>query len=495
MKKKQTFFYYAILFVLTAALNTCTYDKEGLPLPASSYPDEIAKILVPKCATSGCHNTQSKIGAGGFDLSSWDHLFEGGTNGSSVIPYRADQSYFMYFINTYADLGISLTPVMPKNATPLSHDEVLTVRNWIRNGAPDRNGNIKFSGDPFRKKFYVCNQGCDLVTVFDSRTKLPMRIIEVGANPNQVESPHDIIVSPDGKFWYVIFLTGHVMQKFRTSDDSLAGEVTLGNGQWTSMTITEDSRYAFVVNYSPDPDGSVAFVDLQTMTLQSTYQGLRYPHGSAVSEDGKTLYITAQFGNYIYKYDISNPWSPQETDIRLENGPQVFVSKFDPHQIGISPDETKYYVSCQYSNEVRVMSVAADTLIAVIPTGGNPQELEFSENYPYLFVSCMNDTITNPGLIGTVSVINYNSDAFIKSIYTGWQPHGLNVDDQFGLVYVANRNINPNGDAPHHTSACGGRNGNITIIDMTSPDPYQMDLLPDYKVEVSVDPYEIGIRK
>ena len=407
------FLSFSIVVFFISFLVSCTYDKEEIPAVSDNrcYPDNIAAIFLTKCAISGCHNTLSKDGAGGFDLSSWDHLFEGGRNGSSVIPYRSDQSFLLSFVNTYSDLGIPiLSPTMPVNGQPLSRNEVLTIRDWIKNGAPDCKGDIKFSEDPLRKKFYVCNQGCDLVTVFDSHSKLPMRVIDVGTNPNQIESPHDVVVSPDGNYWYVIFLTGQSMQKFRTSDDSYVDDVTLGTGQWTSMTITENSHYAFVVNYTQSPGGSVAYVDLQSMTLLSTYTGLSYPHGSAVSSDFKTLYITAQFGNYIYKFDITDPLNPQEDDIRLENGPQVFSSKLDPHQVSISPDETKYFVTCQKSNEVRVMSVAADTLLAVIPTGGDPQELEFSETYPYLFVSCMNDTISFTGWIGSVSVINYQTN-------------------------------------------------------------------------------------
>jgi len=152
MNSRKLIAYAAALFFIVT-LNTCTYDKEGPALPDTGYPDNIAKIFVTKCSVAGCHDTQSKDGAGGFDLSTWNHLFEGGRNGSSVIPYRSDQSYLMYFINTYPDLGISILPRMPNNGQALSHDEVVTVRNWIRNGAPDRNGNVKFCCDPGRKNF------------------------------------------------------------------------------------------------------------------------------------------------------------------------------------------------------------------------------------------------------------------------------------------------------------------------------------------------------
>src|SRR5258707_562752 len=115
MKRMKRIFTNGLFFLFLTGLAGCTYDKVGAPSPNTDYPDEISKIMVTKCATSGCHNSASKVGAGGLDLSSWSHLFEGAVNGSSVIPYRSDQSYLMYFINTYSDLGLSIPPTMPKD--------------------------------------------------------------------------------------------------------------------------------------------------------------------------------------------------------------------------------------------------------------------------------------------------------------------------------------------------------------------------------------------
>ena len=145
-----------VIFFCVVYLSACTYDKVTVLPVTGCYPDNIAKIFSAKCATAGCHNTQSKNGAAGFDLSTWNHLFEGGRNGSSVIPYRADQSFLMYFINTYPDIDTTiLIPTMPNNGQVLSRNEVITVRDWIQNGAPDCKGNVKFCCDPLRKTVYV----------------------------------------------------------------------------------------------------------------------------------------------------------------------------------------------------------------------------------------------------------------------------------------------------------------------------------------------------
>jgi DNA-binding beta-propeller fold protein YncE len=102
----------------------------------------------------------------------------------------------------------------------------------------------------------------------------------------------------------------------------------------------------------------------------------------------------------------------------------------------------------------------------------------------------MEDDITFSGNVGSVSVIDYNNFISLKQINTGYQPHGIAVDDYKQQVYVINRNASQNGPAPHHTTDCGGRNGYLTIIDMNT-----LELVPDYKAELSVDPYYVTIRK
>ncbi|MEZ5045435.1 MAG: hypothetical protein R2831_00400 [Chitinophagaceae bacterium] len=56
------------------------------------------------------------------------------------------------------------------------------------------------------------------------------------------------------------------------------------------------------------------------------------------------------------------------------------------------------------------------------------------------------------------------------------------------MLYVASRNVNLDGPAPHHTSSCGGRNGFFHVISLKT--------LKSIKAphELSVDPYSIGIK-
>jgi DNA-binding beta-propeller fold protein YncE len=463
----------------------CTYDK-GVP-NYNDYPEEIGKLIFTKCATAGCHNDASKDAAGGLSLQTWNKLFEGGRSGAAVIPYRSDYSTLFYFTNTYHDLGVTLQPSMPYNKPPLSREEVTMLKTWIDAGAPDQNGFVKFSDDPQRKKYYVTNQGCDVVTVFDQASGLPMRYINVGQS-TATDAPHMIRVSPDRQYWYVLSLTGMYLEKYRASDDSFVGKALIGIGNWNAFIISSDSQTAYCTDLNSS--GKVATVDLNTMTA-STQQPFNYPHGIALTPGNDTAYITQQLGNKLYKVPL-NDFSSL-TQINLYS--TATSPSLNPHEVVFSPDAAKYFVTCQSTSEVRVFQSGTDILLDIIPVGASPTELAFSLTTPYLFVSCTEDTLNFPGKRGSVAVINYVTNTFIKYIYTGHQPHGIAVDDAKRLVVVANRNFATDGPSPHHASTCGGRNGYVSFINVNTLNMVTVSGSSSVKkIETSVDPYSAAIR-
>ncbi|MEW6468048.1 MAG: c-type cytochrome domain-containing protein [Bacteroidota bacterium] len=478
--------------LLSVFIPGCSKDDPAIDLAAGGFPNDVGRIIQTKCATQGCHNSVSKDAAGGLDLSTWDKLFEGGSGGACVIPYRPDFSTLCYYINTYPDLGPALVPTMPYNAAPLSRTEVETVRNWIASGAPDRYGKVKFADNPNRKKIYVTNQGCDEVAVIDAQTKLVMRYIHVG-NSSSAESPHMVKVAPDNQHWYVISLASSSIQKYRCSDDSYVGEINIGlpMAGWNTFTISANSRYAYISDWTVGP-GQIKCVDLLNMSVVATYSGVfDYPHGTALA--GNKLLNGHTEGNFIYSVDVTNPASPGfNGNIALDGGTPGPIPNLGIHDILLSPNGQKYFVTCSRTNEVRIMQTSNDSLLAVIPTGGYPLEMAVSTVLPYCFVTCEEDTVLfpGPGKKGCVTVFNYQNNQFVMNIDAGtYQPHGIAVDDTYGFVYVASRNLNANGPAPHHSSSCAGRNGFVTIIDLST-----MQKLAGYKTELAVDPYSIAIR-
>lgn len=485
---RKYFYIVSIICFVPILLATCRKDK-GSP-DYAGYPDEVGKIIVNKCAVSGCHNSISKDACVGLDLSSWENLFKGGRNNSSVIPYRPDQSFLLFSVNTFDDIGPKLEPTMPVNNPHLSREEVETLRDWIAEGAPRKDGYVKWSEDPSRKKIYVVNQGCDFVTVFDAKSKLVMRAIDVGNLPS-TEAPHDMYVSPDGKNLYILFFSGNLFQKLRTEDDTKVSQLNLGDISWHSMSISGNSKWALASHLAAD--GKVALIDLENFSVKIIYQGSQYlvfPHGSTMNYNGTLAYITSQQGNFIYKIDLTDPMNPDLQEVVLNPGDIPVPSGiYKPYAVAFSPDYSKYYVSCQGTNELRIYKATNDSLMQVIPTSGVPQVMAFSEKNPYVFIPCMADT-ANPNAQSSVNVINLNTNQLIKTIYTGNQPRSCAVDDDNNCVWVANRNISGVGWAPHHTTACQGRNGYVTLIDQNT-----LQLMSEWSTEVSVDPYHVTIRK
>lgn len=466
-----------------ASLSSCKHKPSLATVPDTQFPPQIEAILLSRCATAGCHNDKSKEGAGGLSLETWDKMFEGSRGGSVVIPYRPDYSTLAYYLNTDSTRGLALKPTMPFNGPYLSDIDYQTVVDWIKEGAPDKYGNVKFADDSSRSMFFTANQGCDVVTVFDTKTMLAMRCVDIGADPTRPEAAHQVKAAPNNKFFCVCFIGGSTFQKFSLKTFQKTGEVELGAGSWNTFSISSDSKRAYTFELNT---GKMAIIDLEAMTARIITGGaFIQPHGTALNKTDDTVYVTGQTGNFLYKINTTNL---ARRTVTINGRAQSTLKSLDPHEIHFSPDFSKYFLTCQESNEVRVMARLGDSLLRVIPVGGFPQEMGVSEKYPYLFVSCMEDASTFPGKRGSIYVINYNDYSIVAKIYAGHQSHGIAVDDVNSRVYISNRNVSPGGPAPHHSSLCGGVNGYITAIDMKT-----LQLVPGYKAEVSVDPYGIGI--
>ena len=482
--------YALAIFCLIAT--SCKHEPANPAITyGGNYPDDVAKIILNKCATAGCHNNASHTGAGGLNLTTWDKLFEGGNTGAVVIPYRPDFSTLCFYTNTDTSMGVSLVPTMPVNKEPLSKSEYLILKNWIESGAPDASGRIKFADNPYRKKIYVANQLCDVVTVFDAATRLQMRYIDMG-NKVATEFPRAIKVSPDKKHWYVsFFINTDIIQKFSAIDDRLVGEINIGSGSWTSFEITSDSKFGFFVdNNNP---GKVAYVDLEHMQLLATYTvggKFRYPSGIAINEEFKNIYVGNTNGNYIYTIDITDPLHPAIKELIIDGSTSLLYNpSIDPTDL-LTDTATGYcYIACTGSSEIKVVNMNSDVVIHTIPIGSSPAYMSLSSSSKKLFVTCPNDVISFPGNSGSVVIIDIESNTVLKRINTGYQPFGIAVDDQSKIVTVVNANLSPDGNAPHHTTNCGGRNGNVTFIDMAT-----MELIPFLRSEVAVYPYGAAVR-
>ncbi len=492
--KKQIAAVVFLFTALTLAAISCKHEPQYAVKPTASakgtYPKEIGDIILNRCATSGCHNEASYKNAAGLRMDTWDALFDGANSGAVVVPYSPANSSLLYFVNTDPARGPVSQPTMPLNAAPLTDAEYTLMRDWIARGAPDTEGNIPFGSEAStRQKIYLTQQGCDAVAVIDAARRVVMRYIPIGVSLG-IEAPHFMRVSNDGRYAYVSFLGGTVLQKIDTDRDTVVGTVDIGSGSWNAFGLSHDGKRIMLNDFANS--GKIIFVDAERMVIERTYNqpGLFYsPHGVAGTRSWDTLFVTGQYGNTVYKISFTSGLYKQ---VSIDGAPPTGApGRRDPHEILMAPDFSKYFLSCEASNEIRVIDARTDAVLAAIPVGIKPQELAISTTKPYLFVTCMEDNNALTGFKGSVYVINYHTYDIVKRIDGRfYQPHGVSVDDQAGTFFIGSRNANQDGPAPHHASQCGGRNGFYSVYELNTLEPAGSGR----RYEVLPEPYSMDVR-
>ncbi len=490
-KKKITLvllFTFSVLFACQKNYLELFKIQETIDL--SGYPQPIGKLMITKCAVTGCHDNFSYEGAAGLNLTTWQQMLKGGRGGSVTIPGNHNFSTLFIYCNTFADLGIQNNPVMPLDNDSLPRDEVISIIDWINQGALNSKGEKPWPDLSSRRKFYVVNQGCDVVSVFDAETKLIIKKIQVGQSPNNIESAHQIRVSPDNKYWYVVFLNSNFIEKYDAVTDQFLGKVFIGiGGSWNTITFANNGNNLLATDLNC---GRVVVINTQDMTLVRTIgscsgtQVFQSPHGIAVSNDNKYCMVFSQLSNFFYQFKISELTSTNINSFTTDFLAPQIPSNAEPHEIIYSPDNTKLFITCQGTNDVAVIDPITFEFKKLINVDEYPQEMAISKNKNYLLVTCMEQTYTGIDSIyrGSIKVIDINTLQVVKTIKSNSvQPHGIFVDEVNNTAYIANRNVALKGITPHHTSNCGGRNGNLSILDLNTL------TLNKSRPELSVDPY------
>ncbi len=487
--------YFVFIVSILVIAFACTKDQSDIFY--GNYPKEVGKIIITKCANKGCHDDNSFKAAGSLNLSTWNKLFEGSPIGSVVIGGRSDLSSLCYFINADNDgnrmdsLLPAVKPFMPFNQNALSYNEYSSIKEWIDNGALNANGEKRFDTESIKEKYYVVNQGCDEVCVMDAKTGLPYKYVKVGLDPNSIESPHMVKVSPDGKYWYVCFLGSSagtsIFQKFDATTDKFVANCTLKDngvsilGTWNVFTIHPSGKEACVSDFSPN--GYIVRVNLETMETIQTYKAQSGVHGVTYNQFGDTLYAMELFASRIIRIFINEPGEFDLFDLPGS-------ANQAPHQINFRPDFKYFFVTCQGTNDVRVFDAATNALVKTIKTGNFPQEMAMSKKRNLLFVTCTEDlSLAAPRTKGIVSIIDMNTLTLVQNIVdVGYEPHGIAVDDNNNNIIVASRNTGSAGPAPHHSTNCGGRNGFVTIFDLNTFQKTKR------RIELLQDPYSVAFK-
>lgn len=459
-----SWFALASIFVL----NGCKEDPAGPPtivIPDDGepvlYSKHIQPIFANSCAGADCHIGDN---AAGLSLESWDRLVEGSDFGGVVLPYSASHSHMFQHINTDETLGPIRTPRMPLSLDPLPIEQIRTIMRWIDEGAKNDAGEVPLAGET-RPRVLVTCQSEDKVWLIDLQTELAARFVQVGSRPDETsppESPHNIAVSPDGRYFYVNLIAAGVVEKYDARTFQKLGETEVGLSP-AEIVVTADGSTLYVSNFDLTfQQEFVNRIDAASMTSVEEIQVEgKAPHGVTLSADEHYLYTMNAGSDDISKIDLTTKEVVQRIPIVPGSPPAAAGNAaHEPYQSIIAPNGLMF-VTCRKSGQVRVVDLTAGKVIDSILVGARPLIPALSPNGTELWVP-------NQGS-NTVSIINTTTRAVTATIQGLLsQPHGIRFTADGTKAFVSCENQTGDGNLHHPPQGTEVVPGIVYVVDAGS---------------------------
>jgi len=160
---------------------------------------------------------------------------------------------------------------------------------------------------------YVASEAVDQVALvrWSPRTGQATvdRRLSVGLNPVDLDGPHGVALSPDGKFLYVTTAHGTPygsLWKMSAGSDTLLGRAQVEMFP-TTIALTPDGALAFVANSDFHGDhprmNVVSIVQTATMTPLTNLPACDMPHGVKSNHAGSFVYVSCMNSDEILEID------------------------------------------------------------------------------------------------------------------------------------------------------------------------------------------------
>ncbi|MBP9191214.1 MAG: beta-propeller fold lactonase family protein [Ignavibacteria bacterium] len=458
---------------LPLVFQSCEQDFSQTPDNITGFPEDIEAIFNEPlnssnitCASPSCHATGNN--SNGMDLVNWNNAMQGSANGTMIIPYNGYWSHFIAYINS----DTNFAPVAVDSLFPTFHkilpEKVQTIYNWINDGAKSKDGQVAFTDVPVSEKGFITNQAADLVAVINQYTKQVLRLVPVGGVGNSLNSPHYVKLSPDKSVFYVSLISAGYIQKYDSyTHAKIGGNMQAGQSP-AHIEISQDGQTGYVTNFASSGVSSTRKFNTSSMTVTDVFENeprMTGPHGMALTNDGNTLYVTSEIGEYIFKINTNYFYQSDSTYVKEPIDPTVPPSgngtgNFRPYQILLSPDESLLFVSCRGSSEVRIYNASDLSFVKKIFLGNNafPLLMKFTNDGNQIFVCNRNNN--------TVSIINRSLQEVQETITNvGIQPHGVDFTADGQYAYIACETLN--GFDGHHPTVGSKKVGVTRIIRMS----------------------------
>lgn len=468
MKKTPTLL---LLFFLTSAVSLFFVSFAGCndsPVRTGetvSFSGDILPIFEANCNFPGCHNSTDK--QAGIDLTSWSSLMiKGSEFGSEVIPYNSRWSHLTQHINIDTNIAPVSEPLMPQtkvpftNGMPLGRNLLEKIMRWIDEGAKNDIGEVAFAN--ITRKAFITNQASDFVVVVNLDNMFLTRYIKTGESVNTLAAPHNVAVDNQGRYFYVTLIAEGYIEKFDAMSYSKLGRLYAVSAPG-HVIISPDGTKGYVTNYNVN--GSERFIksfNTSDMTVLNTISDVTMngTHGGRITSNGEYLITVAELGEYIQIINTASDEIEQTIPVAGIVPPNGNgTGFFRPIAISISPDDKYAFITCDRSNDLRVLDLNTRLIVNVIPTGLFPIQSECSPDNRWLYVANRNSN--------SVTVIDLNTFAVVKTISNvGAQPHGVAFTPDGKYAYVTCESVS--GSFVHHPPVGSSVPGTTAVINVSN---------------------------
>lgn len=309
---------------------------------------------------------------------------------------------------------------------------------------------------------YVGAESADLIhrIRFGPMGAVVEKTVGVGESAVEMEGPHGLQISPDGK--YLHMTTGHGSPdgkywKFELGPDTLVGPgIHLGYFP-ASLDVTPDGLYAFVVNFNLHGEmvpSSVSVVYTPTNTEVARTQTCTMPHGSRVEPGGSYQYSTCMMDDQLVELDtrsfevsrrfslakgkeggIPAKWQSEHA-AHVAAGHKVPMppASCSPTWAQPSADGTRIYVACNKADEILEIDRASWKVARRFATGRGPYNLAVTPDGRLLVASLKQGS--------AVQVFDLSSGRTVMTEKSSTTvTHGVAVSPDSRYAFVSNEGV------------------------------------------------------
>ena len=303
------------------------------------------------------------------------------------------------------------------------------------------------------------------------------RTIEVGESATEMEGPHGLQISRDGR--YLHLTTGHGSPdgkywRYVLGPDTLAGPGIFLGFFPASLDVTPDGLYAFAVNFNLHGamiPSSVSVIYTPEQTEVARITTCVMPHGSRLSPDGQRQYSACMMDDQLVEVDaaafrvarrfslhrgaegpLPDDWAPMS-----HVGHSMPTTTCSPTWAQPSADGSKIYVACNKADTIVEIDRATWSVTRRFPTGRGPYNLAVTPDGRLLVASLKQggsmqlfDLVTGQSVMTMrssttvthgVTVSSDSRYAFISSEGVGAQPGKVDIYDLQARTRVASVDV------------------------------------------------------